>query len=243
MTDEMKLEFRNMRDMSEALITRIYDEILQPNFGPEELDSLETVLGGLSARGTVLGLCAMDGEDPVGCLLRYPYAEALLIGYVAVRKDRRGEHAGSELFDQVRRRWFGERGVKLVVGEIEDPRCHPMVGDISPERRVAFYERQGVQIAVGPYFQPCLSDGGERVYDLFLTALTDSASGPQKSVPAKPIADFLLAYFKEAEGKNWPGPTDGEGQRLLAWYQDPEHEVVPLHPIADYNEIEIPDVR
>jgi GNAT superfamily N-acetyltransferase len=233
------IQVRDMKDgVSVGVIAAIYREILEPSFGPDELDTLGTLLEGLAEGGT-WGLCAMDGETPVGCVLGYPYAESqvLLIGYVTVKPGLRGGGIGDLMLDKAEKQWYGEVG--LVVAEIEDPRRHPVVGDIDPKRRATFYARRGAQVIVGPYFQPRLGgEGKKRVYDLFLTVLSGGNKG---SVPAGMLTDFILDYFRESgEGDDWPQADDEEGSRLLAWYRD--RETVPLHPIGDYAHIEIPQI-
>ena len=83
--------------------------------------------------------------------------------------------------DEARRQWYGKADLTLVLGEIDDPRFHPVVGDIDPERRVAFYARHGTQVVIGPYFQPRLEgEGKKRVYNLLLAVVYGSG---KRSVP------------------------------------------------------------
>jgi GNAT superfamily N-acetyltransferase len=235
-------------DVSADLIEDIYREILEPSFGPDELDSLDTVLGGLAESGGygARGLCAFDGETPVGCMLGYPFPKShvLLVGYVSVRPGLRGGGIGHVLMDAAQQRWFVDPDVALVLAEIEDPRRHPAVGDIDPTRRAAFYARRGAQVVVGPYFQPRLDgEGKERVHDLFLTVLSGGrdAITPENSLRAEQIANFLLEYFRDSgEGSDFPRADDEEGNRLLDWYRG--RETVALHPMADYVHIEIPRI-
>jgi GNAT superfamily N-acetyltransferase len=232
-------------EVSADLIEEIYREILEPSFGPNELDTLDTFLGGL-AEDEAWGLCALDGDKPVGCIMGYPFARAraLLIGYVSVRPELRGGGIGDVLMDAAQQRWYAKPGVALVLAEIEDPRRHPPAGDIDPARRAMFYARRGAQVVVGPYFQPKLEgDGKKRVYDLFLTVIsgTNDAISPQNSVRAEMIADFMLDYFRDSgEGSDWPRADDDEGTRLLAWYRD--RESVSLQPIGEYAQIDIPRI-
>jgi len=241
------IQVRDMRtEVSTSLIEDIYREILEPSLGPDELETLDTVLDGLAEGGSceAWGLCALDDETPVGCVLGYPYAESrvLLIGYVTVKPGLRGRGIGGVLMDEAQRRWYGKVDFTLVVAEVEDPRRHPAVGDIDPKRRAAFYARRDAQVVVGPYFQPRLEGAGKkRVRDLFLTVLSGSseAISPENSVPAGQLSDFILEYFRETgEGSDWPKVGDEEGNRLLAWYGG--REMVQLHPIGEYEQIEIP---
>ena len=231
----------DMSEMGAEVIEQVYHEILEPSFGPDELDTLDTLKEGLLA-GEAWGLCALDGEMPVGNVLAYPYADSrvLLVGYVTVKTGFRDGGIGGLLLDEARQRWYGE--IDLVVAEVEDPRSHPVVGDIDPQRRISFYARRGAQIVVGPYFQPRLDGSGtNRVHDLFLTVLSGSREvlGPEKTLRAELLTDFILDYFRDSgEGGDWPRAEDEEGTRLLAWYRS--RETVALHPIGDYAQIEIP---
>ncbi|SPM37342.1 hypothetical protein MRAB57_5185 [Mycobacterium rhizamassiliense] len=232
-------------EVSEDLIEEIYREILEPSFGPNELDTLGTFLAGL-ADDEAWGLCALDGDRPVGCIMGYPFphARVLLIGYVSVRPGLRGGGIGDALMDAAQQRWYAKPGVALVLAEIEDPRRHPAVDGIDPARRAMFYARRGAQVVVGPYFQPRLEGAGKtRVYDLFLTVIagTNDAIDAQNSVPAQMIVDFMLDYFQDSgEGDDWPAADDEEGTRLLSWYRG--RESVPLQPIGNYAQIEIPRI-
>lgn len=243
------VQIRDMRsEVSAILLEDIYREVLEPSFGSDELDSLDTLRDGLAERGSyqTWGLCAMDGEKPVGCLLGYPYrkSQVLLVGYLSVKPGIRDLGIGGLLFDEAQQRWSGKPDVKLVVAEVEDPRRYPIVDDIDPKRRVEFYARRGAQFVVGPYFQPRLDGTGtKRVYNLFLTVLSGSgdAISPENSVSAATLTNFLLDYFRASgEGSDWPRAYDEEGTRLLAWYRD--REVVPLHPLGDYEQIEVPPI-
>lgn len=227
-------------EVSASVIRDIYHDILEPSFGTNELDTLETLLEGL-ANDEAWGVCALDGDTPLGCVLGYPYRKSrvLLIGYVTVRPGLRGGGIGSALMDAAEQRWSEGSDVSLVVAEVEDPRRHPVIADIDPKRRAEFYARRGALVVVGPYFQPRLAGGGKkRVYDLFLTVL-DAKANRENTVRADQVTQFILEYFRDSgEGTDFPRSDDDEGSRLLAWYG--ERETVPLRPMADYAEIEIP---
>jgi GNAT superfamily N-acetyltransferase len=241
---------RDMRtEVSADEIKRIYRELLEPSFGPNELDTLDSVLDGLTKGGSyeAWGLCVLDGEKPVGCVLGYPSEESgvLLIGYLVVRRDQRSHGTGTRLIGEVRKRWFGRPGVTLVVGEVEDPRHYTVDRGSDPILRAKLYAQLGMQVVVGPYFQPRLEgECKHRVYNLFLTVLnnTNDAISAADSVSAEQIATFLLEYFRSSgEGEDWPRDDDEEGNQLLAFYQDrDEGERIPLRPIGEYEQIEIP---
>jgi GNAT superfamily N-acetyltransferase len=232
-------------EVGASLIEDVYHELLEPSFGPDELDTLDTLRDGL-AKSEVWGLCALDGDTPVGCVLGYPFTESkvLLIGYLTVKPGLRGGGIGGRLMDKAEQWWSGRDDLTLVLAEVEDPRRHPVVGDIDPKRRADFYARRGAQVVVGPYFQPRLEgEGRKRVYDLFLTVLSgnSAATTPENSVPAEQLTNFLLEYFRDSgEGSDFPRADDDEGNRLLVWYRD--RETVAVHPIGDYAQIEIPRI-
>jgi hypothetical protein len=245
MTNSLKIcDMRS--EVSTSVIAEIYREILQPSFGPDELDTLDTVQDGLTDGGSyeAWGLCALDGETPVGCMLGYPFLESqvLLIGYVSVKPGLRGGGIGHVMMDAAQQRWYEKPGVALVVAEVEDPRRHPVDGDIDPKRRALFYARRGAQVVVGPYFQPRLEgEGKNRVHHLFLTVLSAARGtiSSDNAVSAQMLANFMLDYFHDSgEGEDWPQPDDEEGNQLLSWYRS--RTMVPLHPIGDYKEIRIP---
>jgi GNAT superfamily N-acetyltransferase len=238
------VQVREMPDeVSVSLIEDTYREILEPSFGLDELDTLDTLLEGL-ANGDVWGLCAVDGETPVGCVLGYPFTESkvLLIGYLSIRPGLRSGGIGAKLMDEAQLRWSGTHGLTLTLAEVEDPRRHPVDGDIDPGRRAQFYARRGAQVILGPYFQPRLEGPGRRrVYNLFLTVLdgNDEAITPGNSVRAPQLTDFILEYFRDSgEGDDFPRSDDDEGKKLVAWYRG--RATVDLHPIGDYSLIEIP---
>jgi hypothetical protein len=242
-----ELPVRDMRnDVSRSAIKKIYHELLEPSFGPNELDTLDTLLDGLAEDGSygVWGLCVLDSETPVGCVLGYPYEQSgvLLIGYLVVNSRLRSQGAGGRLINEVRRQWFRNPEYTLVLSEVEDPRHHAAEGGSDPVRRAKLYARQGMQVVVGPYFQPKLDgEGKERVYNLFLTVVNESNNPAtwQDSVPGKQIADFLIEYFQSSgEGEDWPRDDDEQGKQLLAFYQTRER--IPLRPIGEWEHIEIP---
>ncbi len=239
------IQIDDMRsNVSASRYDEIYREILHPSFRPDELDPPSAVFDILSAGGRYQpsGLCALDGDTPVGCVLAYPFplSKVLLIGYVAVKSAYRGRGIGALLLDAAAQQWFGTADFTLVLAEVEDPRHHPVVGEIDPARRVNFYARRGARMVVGPYFQPRLGgDGKHRVYDLFLTVL--SGGGPDDSVCAGQLGGFLLEYFRgSGEARDWPRTDDEEGNRLLAWYRG--RDVIALHPIGEYAQIDIPEL-
>lgn len=237
----------DMTKIGTAAIERIYHELLEPSFGPNELDTLETVQDGLANRSyEAWGLCMLDGETPLGCVLGYPdkKSKVLLIGYLVVNPQLRSQGIGSRLITEVQKRWFDNPKYTLVLSEVEDPRHHAVALGGDPVKRAELYARQGMQVVVGPYFQPKLEgEGKKRVYNLFLTVVNKSNDPTTwgDSVSAKQIADFLCGYFHSSgEGEDWPHDDDEKGKQLLAFYQDPKNERIPLRPIGEWQHIDIP---
>jgi Acetyltransferase (GNAT) family len=242
-----ELPILDMRtEVSSSVIERIYKVLLESSFGPNELDTLKTLLDGLAEDGSyeAWGLCVLDGETPVGCILGYPDKSSgvLLIGYLVVNIRLRGRGAGSRLITEVQKRWFEKPDYTLVLCEVEDPRHHGVDRGSDPVLRAALYARQGMQVIVGPYFQPKLEgEDKERVYNLFLTVVNESNDPAtwQDSVSGQQIAEFLCEYFHASgEGEDWPRDDDDDGKRLLAFYQS--HERIPLRPIGEWEHIDIP---
>lgn len=247
-----QIQFRDLRASADtALIEAIYSDILGPSFDRDELDPLDIVLDGLSEDGSYAcwGLCALDGDEPVGCILGYPHlvSRVLLIGYVAVKRGLRSRGIGGKLLDEAGRRWYGKAGLTLVLAEIDDPRYHPAKDGIDPQRRVDFYAKHQTQIVVGPYFQPQLGEGGrKRVYDMFLAVLprSDRATDPRNktTVEGRQLVTFLREYFTAAgEDSDWPAAEDAEGRWLLDYYRTRDH--IDLCPIDKYQEAAIPRVQ
>jgi predicted N-acetyltransferase YhbS len=238
-----RIRFRDLRaDADTSLIEAVYRDILESSFNHNELETLDVIVDGLTEGGRYecWGLCALDGDEPVGCVLGYPYlvSGVLLIGYLAVRPSVRGRGVGRTLLDEAKRRWYGKTGLSLVVAEVEDPRYHEAARGIDPERRIAFFARREAQLVIGPYLQPRLDESMKRVPHMFLAVLD---GGGRASVPSPQIATFLTEYFRTtAEDRDWPLAEDAEGHWLFDWYHD--RDTVRLQPIDKYATVEIPSV-
>jgi GNAT superfamily N-acetyltransferase len=208
---------------------RLYDEVIQPAFPPDELDDRHTFLDGVRSRVGVRALALVDAASPVAAIVGYDYPEAhvLLIGYLAVRSGLRSGGRGARLLEAARERWYGEPWCDLVVAEVEDPRYHDDP-DLNPGRRLRFYQRNGARLLRRPYFQPRLRPELARVTGMLLIALwvapgAEGASGVRHG----PVVSFLETYFEESEGP--ADPRDGDRAALLAAYRaSPVIELVPL---------------
>jgi GNAT superfamily N-acetyltransferase len=219
----------------------IYEGVLQPNFGSDELESLKKLRGYLRASPPeAFGLYAAErGGHPIGCCIYYPYPDdewtVALLGYMAVVQGGRSRGIGTRLFEESQERWFGSEKYDVVLAELDDPRVFPVANGIDPEKRIAFYARLGVRLITAPYFAPCVRPDGERVYGMLLTVLGGSPRALPESrdtVSGDCVATFLRQYFNEEEGST---PGDDAAAHDVAWMLDAYrgHEI-PLLPVAEY---------
>jgi predicted N-acetyltransferase YhbS len=226
-----------------ALVDAVYRQILEPSFPEAELETLENVHEGLTGDSDIrlMGLCALsDDGEPLACIVAYqfPRSGVLLIGYVAVREGARDQGLGGLLMDEAARRWYEGAGNGLVMGEVEDPRHHSPALGADPVRRVQFYARRGVLAVEGPYFQPRLRESSDRVQHLLLTVGGYRQTQPPTALPGPLLADFLGEYLAaSAEGER---ARDRQARWLVDWYR--ERPEVPLRPIQEYKQLELPEV-
>lgn len=232
------------------LIARIYRELLEPAFPPDELDPLELIRSGVLGEGEtpILALAAQDDSGSLlGCVIGYPDepAAVLLIGYLAVRGDRRSRGIGSALLEGAREAWYDAPTCNLVVAEIEDPRFHHSEGE-DTERRVSFYVREGAELVGAPYFQPRLGEDAERIYDMLLIVL---AGKPSAIVERQPGARFVRSDALLGFLENYIAGAEGEaaltGDSEIDWLLKPYRSelLIPLLPLADYRAAGLHRVR
>jgi GNAT superfamily N-acetyltransferase len=236
-----------VRDLRDCDLDRVYHEVLEPAFGHEELETLEIFRGAVEADGAeaAFGLCAVDAHGaPVGCIIFYPDPSSgiLLLGYIATRSGRRSTGVGRLLYETSRDRWFADGQFEAVVAEVDDPRFFPDTGDISPDRRVAFYNSIDSELIVGPYFQPRIHLDAQRVYHMMLVLIHGTPRalvGPPRAIRSAPLVAFLEGYFAVEEEQT---PEEAsELQWLLDWYR--ERPNVELRPIGDFAACELPQPR
>jgi GNAT superfamily N-acetyltransferase len=197
-----------VREPDNALLDEIYQRIMVPAFREEEREPLESIRQQVEDPRTLRMLAYFDADsNPVAVITSdwYTRSGVVLIGYLAVRQDLRGQGVGTDLCLRAVSQWKTELNPVLAVAEVEDPRyfkSSPSTGD--PEARVRLYERLGGRIIAVPYFQPSVAKDMPRVHHLMLMAfaangelLSDVAV---ESVPTAPIGVFLEEYIEAAEG-------------------------------------------
>lgn len=204
----------------------LYDAVLSPSFGPEELPPRDRFLAWTSGDDLEV-LLATDAEtgETLGCAvvaLGQGTDVMALLAWLAVRPGERGSGTGGALLDAaIDAARAG--GAHLLLAEVEDPRKHAASADHgNPWRRLGFYARHGLVILDVPYFQPAIAPGQERVRDMLLLAavLRDGADSPTVLRPA--LVTFLEAYVPRLDG------TDPEHDALLAAAAE-----VTAEPLAD----------
>jgi predicted N-acetyltransferase YhbS len=220
----------------------IYREVLIPSFTRDELEPIEDLRTYLrSDPPEALGLYAEGQKGPVGCCIYYPYAEAstLLLGYIAVVERVRSRGVGARLLEEGCAAWYGSEQYDLVVVELDDPRVFPPKNGIDPQRRIDFYSKHNCQLICGPYFQPCVRPGGQRVHDMLLATLGGSTRALHTSPPsvsAEVVARFLKEYFSVE--KDFGEFDHGDLQWIMQAYET--EPTVPVIPLADYTSWEAP---
>jgi hypothetical protein len=217
-------------------LERVYRDVLLPNFSRDELEPLEDLRGYLSSDPPdALGLYAVGPKGPIGCCIYYPYpkASALLLGYMAVVETERSQGIGGRLLHDSHTVWYDSDQYDLVLVELDDPRVFSTVNGIDPKRRLNFYSNFGSWLICGPYIQPCVRPGGQRVHNMLLATLSASSRAIRGSPPvltAEFVARFLREYFSVE--KNFGEFDQGDLEWILNAYDT--GLTVPLVPLADY---------
>jgi GNAT superfamily N-acetyltransferase len=223
-----------------ALMQAFYDEIMVEAFTPDELGkpywdpekddpSIRTILA-LGPSEEILG--GIVGEW-------FTKSEVLLIAWVAVRRDCRGQAIGTRLMGRAAADWYRLPGTRLVVGELDDPRHWPSK-DQDPVARLRFYERFGVQALDVPYFQPSIGIGHKHVYHMLLASFDPQATAIDEGgvVGGALLRQFIEEYLvgsSHLSGRE--GVLDSDSEWLLSCY---DRTVIPLVPLLDYERIESP---
>jgi GNAT superfamily N-acetyltransferase len=216
--DSQPVTIVDARDDDFRLIPEFYRTVIEPSFTPDELQTEQELMDGLrSGRSRVLIAVSAGGAMLGGAVGDYfPRSKVMLLSYLAVLADGRGQGVGAAVLEAAKNAWTAELSPRLIVLEVEDPReftGSAAFGD--PVARVRFYERHGVRALPLPYMQPALGPGTTRVPGLMLMVLggTDAPSGAG-SVNGEHVASFLDEYFGEFEGP--ARPDDAELSLLLA---------------------------
>lgn len=225
MAGGLEIEIRNLRGEQDLpLAARLYHEVLQPSFQPSEMYSWEVFAEGLrSGQSPAMRVAvATDGEgSPVGGLTAelFPSSGVLLVGYVAVQPDWRGQGIGSLLLTTAGAPWYDDPSVVLALGEVHDPRHAWAVAGEESLARIRFFERAGARVLDVGFVQPSLGLGLKRVPNFLLVVFAVKevalvATDPP-AVDSRVVDTFVREYFDHCEG--FPGGTPDPGlARLLA---------------------------
>lgn len=238
-----EVEIRELRGEQDLpLAARLYREVLQPSFQPDEMYPWEVFAEGLRP-GRVPAMrvaVAVDGEgSPVGGLTAelFPSSGVLLLGYVAVQPEWRGRGIGSLLLTTAGPRWYDDPSVVLALGEVHDPRhTWPIAGEESLAR-IRFFKRAGARVLDVGFMQPSLGIGMNRVPNFLLVVVTVKdvalvATDPP-AVDARVVDTFVREYFDHCEGFHG-GTADPELAGMLADVtRSPGIALVPLDRYAD----------
>lgn len=228
------------RRFDPEILDSFYAEVLVPSFRPEELQSLDSMAAGLTGRGepSVLASVAIGpGDEILGGIVaeRHPDSEVLLVGYLAVRPDRRGRGIATSLVRRAEAEWHADENVRLALGEVHDPRSWTGVGEDEPVARLRFFERLGARVLAVPFIQPALGPEGRRVRGFLLLALyvdpsITMTSGAEQGIPTDILSRFVRRYYEDTEGAQ--APYDPE----LAWLLDQveREQTVALLPLSQF---------
>ncbi|MCO6009271.1 GNAT family N-acetyltransferase [Actinoallomurus purpureus] len=231
----VSIDLRNVDD--EGTLREFYQALLEPNFAPDELYSVDELLDGVR-RGSVRVLAGVtgDGDLVAGAVGEwFAGSRVQLLSYLVVSPEARGLGAGSRVLRAALEQWTAELRPLLVVGEVEDPRYFEDVGLGDPHARVRLYERLGVRSLPVPYAQPALSADSKRVPHLILMvfAADEAARVTEGTVDGAIVERFLVEYFESAEGPL--RADDAEVRAMLASCRTPNG--IPLlhaHELPEY---------
>jgi len=227
--------------MSAEALSRFYDDVILPNFAPNELMPRADFLHGFGGCGTQShGVFAIDAEGSVvGGLVAEWFASSrvVLLAYLAVRPALRGRGIAHQIAS-VAAPLLSSLKPTLVVAEVEDPNFHASSRAGEPMARLRLFAELGGQVLLLPYFQPRLDSHLDRVQHLLLLVFSIDDSvivrrqhkfyGPVDAVDGSIIDDFLVEYFTMAEGSL---PRDEEFEQLRSLCQ--ASMGVPLLPIFE----------
>lgn len=213
---------------SPYLLGEIYDQILAKSFPPEEIADRASFL-----TYTTWGEVLVEG-DPVHAVAVGDYSrdtEMLLLEYLAVLPEYRGQGTGSKLVQSAFQTWRELMGPGAFLAEIERPDAHPgseEYGD--PLRRLNFYDKLGMRALALPYYQRALAAHLPPVPDLLLAVLIEDESWEQDGffTQGERLAALLRAWNPSPEPEEAP-----------AWQQlmDACSQPIRILPLTDYLEI------
>ncbi len=190
------------------LLGRVYDDVLVPSFRDDELDRYETIAAALAEESPSTDVAAAcdDSGEVLGAMIGDwdVVNRVYLLSYLAVRPGVRSRGVGTRLMQHLPEWWRARRPL-VTLAEVDDPRRHATsssVGD--PSARLSFYGRFGARVLDLPYFQPRLSEDGQRAHGMLLLAFDVAADalvdGPVPALRGDVVGGFLRRYFADTEG-------------------------------------------
>lgn len=187
-----------LADLSVPDLVDVYERVLRPAFRPEELEDFDDIVEGcMCPDPPPNGVLMRDGR-PLAVLLTEWYLErrVLLLTYLAVAEEARGQGVGTILADDLVAQTNSRAPEPIALAEVDDPRVWPgykSTGDA--EARLRFYERRGARLIPVSYFQPSLRGPDHRVPGMLLICL-DAVSDVSREL----LTLFLVEYFTACEG-------------------------------------------
>jgi GNAT superfamily N-acetyltransferase len=194
----------------EAWLARVYDEVLRPGFPPNELVPYDMLAQQAAQDPPKIKIMAIDENGIIsGAIVGQWYAKSrvLLIAYLAIRQDLRGNRIGTNLIQSAVAGWAEELRADLIIAEVEDPAYFEGRPGEDPQGRLRLYHRFGARRIDTEYVQPELNPGTGRVKGMFMIVapspkLVESPDGTAK-VSSRIVTDFLAEYFASAEGPKY----------------------------------------
>ena len=226
----------------EPLVREFYDGVLVPSFPPDELGEPWWIdCRGDAEKGSRTILAIGKHRSVLGGIVGELFSGSgvLLISWLAVRPDTRGQQIGTRLMERAAAEWYGQPSCQLVVGEIDDPRYWPSTRQ-DPVDRLRFYDRFGVRALCRPYFQPSVGPGFAPVPHMLLACFDPAAPAVRSPdvVDGQVVRSFIEEYLRSSAvlcGRVGPNVED---RWLLGFYDGSD---IPLVPLLEYERIPDPD--
>lgn len=218
---------------NEALLRRVYDEVLRPSFGTAELPDEASLHASLAHDQYATVALGDEGPLAVAVSSRPDAGDVGILTYLAARPGTRSRGSGGRLLDHCLTRWR-ERGPSLVLGEVHDPRLHATTDDERPLDRLRFYERHGSELVWAPWLQPALSPSTPRVGGMLLLAIARRSPFDGPNLPAGALLAWAEDYYRECEGEV---PGDAAYRELAARLDPPGGPAV--RTVAEYADLPV----
>lgn len=205
---------------SRAHLEAFYDVVLLSSFRTDELVPRGDFVEAHRRAGdrALVIVAATTAGEVIGGVSATFYSECgvLLIGYLAVVADYRGQGVGNRMVEEAAATWLPRLRPKLIVGEVEDPAIWRGDEYGNGEDRLRLYRGLGARVLDLPYFQPRLSPDKERVRGLLLMAFPTELGTNVEEIDRDAITCFLKRYIREYEG----AVHDAEARALLSAASD-----------------------